>query len=462
MRTLKPAAALPAALLAALACAAAYVFVYGGVLQNAELPGFGMTLLAGTVLLAGLLLGWGRKKPDKQTVFLLLCAALLALCYSLFGSRTMRALNLPVLIALLTQGLLAFSGLNERPPLSPAGMREGALRFFSALGAHWGAPFSALAGLRQKRRLPGLWLGIFLAIPLLAVALLLLCSADAVFGTGFSGIAQSFQNLNFGLLIWQFGRLCVLTLLLFSALYTLSQPRREIAPAKARALPQITFGVPLAALCAVYALFVYVQFRYLFGGAETALLQGGYAQYARSGFFELVAVALLNLVVLSLCVSMCPPGRLLRALCALLTLLTAVILLSAAWRMRLYILAYGLSILRLLTLWAMAVIAAALLLMLCRLARPSLRIFPLLAALTLAGWIALNCVNTDRTIARYNIRAFEQGRLERLDAEYLCSLSPDVLPALREAPCYDEALRAYQTRGRTWFCMDLSDIRCLP
>ena len=35
----------------------------------------------------------------------------------------------------------------------------------------------------------------------------------------------------------------------------------------------------------VYAVFCYIQVRYLFGGIETALLQGGYAQYARSGFF---------------------------------------------------------------------------------------------------------------------------------------------------------------------------------
>ncbi len=449
-------AALAIALTAGCACAIVYVYAYGGILSNPSLPGFGMTLLSGVILATGVFLGRGRKKPEWQSRFLLLCASLLSLSYSLFGSRTMRLLNLPVLLALNAQALFALSGLNAQPPLSPAGVREGFRRFFHAPVAHWGAPFQALAGLRKQRRLPGLWLGAAVTLPLVLLVLLLLCSADAVFNARFSGLAQSLQRLNFGSFLWKALKTAVLSLFLFSFLYALSQPRHEMAAAQARSLPDATFGMLLSALCAVYALFVYVQFRYLFGGAETAVLQGGYAQYARSGFFELVAVSLLNLLVLSLTLTLCSPTRPLRALCALLTLLTAVILFSAFWRMRLYIRAFGLSTLRLLTLWAMGAIAAALALLLCRLLYPALRVFPLLTALLIAGWIALNYINVDRTIARYNVRAFEQGQMERFDADYLCSLSADVLPELRGTACYDDVLRALKAEESSWFCRDLS------
>ena len=52
----------------------------------------------------------------------------------------------------------------------------------------------------------------------------------------------------------------------------------------------------------LFLAFVLVQFRYLFGGAE--LVRGltgmSYADYARRGFFELVAVAALSLPLLLL------------------------------------------------------------------------------------------------------------------------------------------------------------------
>lgn len=50
-------------------------------------------------------------------------------------------------------------------------------------------------------------------------------------------------------------------------------------------------------LCALYALFAAVQFIYLFGGREAVAMRGGYAQYARNGFFELVVICALNLLL---------------------------------------------------------------------------------------------------------------------------------------------------------------------
>jgi uncharacterized protein DUF4153 len=58
--------------------------------------------------------------------------------------------------------------------------------------------------------------------------------------------------------------------------------------------------VALGALNLLFLAFVVVQFRYLFGGEGLVEERVGltYAEYARHGFFELVAVSVLVLVVL--------------------------------------------------------------------------------------------------------------------------------------------------------------------
>ena len=64
----------------------------------------------------------------------------------------------------------------------------------------------------------------------------------------------------------------------------------------------IELGVPLGLLNLLFLSFVLVQVRYFFGGAASVALTPGltYSEYARRGFFELVAVSALVLPLLLL------------------------------------------------------------------------------------------------------------------------------------------------------------------
>ena len=98
--------------------------------------------------------------------------------------------------------------------------------------------------------------------------------------------------------------------------------------------------------------------------------------------------------------------------------------------MRLYILAHGMTLLRLLTLWAMLMILLALICLLVKCIRPDLRLCPLLCTAALCSWVALNLSCMPLQVARYNVRAYQAGRLSTLDSDHLFSLSPDAWPAL--------------------------------
>lgn len=105
-----------------------------------------------------------------------------------------------------------------------------------------------------------------------------------------------------------------------------------------------------ALLGALFALFILVQARYLFGGSEVVLKTTGltYAQYARRGFFELVTVIVLTLPMLLfwqewLAKSSETNRAAVRKVVIAFSVMLLIILASAAYRMSLYVGAYGLS-----------------------------------------------------------------------------------------------------------------------
>lgn len=193
----------------------------------------------------------------------------------------------------------------------------------------------------------------------------------------------------------------------------------------------------LAVLDVLYAFFLAVQCAALFGGADYLAQVGiSYASYARSGFFQLVAVAAVNLACLLACLALCKgEGRGLRMVQVLGTLLVAasgVLLVSALWRMNLYVGAYGLSFKRVLTYWGMAVLAVLLAAALWKVWHRHFRWFRVLLSVGVAGWLLLNYANVDALVARYNI-----GR--GLDTGAVLSASDGRLGAL---PALEELLEA--------------------
>jgi Domain of unknown function (DUF4173) len=98
----------------------------------------------------------------------------------------------------------------------------------------------------------------------------------------------------------------------------------------------------------LFALFVGLQIAYLFGARDTLEAAGlTYSDYARRGFFELVAAAALaGGLVAALDRAIAPRSRWFVGLAIGLMCLTAIVLVSAAIRLRLYQEAYGWTELR--------------------------------------------------------------------------------------------------------------------
>ncbi len=207
-----------------------------------------------------------------------------------------------------------------------------------------------------------------------------------------------------------------------------------------RRLRVLDWALPVAVLDALFATFVVVQLAVLFGGREHVLGVGGpnYAEYARSGFWQLVTVTVLTLGVIGLAVRLAPRGTpaerfWLRALLGLLACLTLVIVASALKRLALYDSEYGFTRLRLLVGACEVWLGGLFLLVLVAGVRLRARWLPRAALGTgVAALLALAVLNPDRFIADHNIDRY--AKTGRLDTRYLAQLSADATPALARLP----------------------------
>jgi hypothetical protein len=144
-----------------------------------------------------------------------------------------------------------------------------------------------------------------------------------------------------------------------------------------------------------------------------------YAEYARSGFAQLLTVAALTFAVLAAGRRWARPQRALElALC----LLTLVVLASALRRLGLYEETYGFTRLRFAAHAALLYLGALFALVLFTRAPQAI------VAVTAAAVLLFALSDPERRIAEHNVERFE--RTGKVDLAYLRSLGPDASPAL--------------------------------
>lgn len=365
---------------------------------------------------------------------------LLSLTFVLFSNGWFRFWNIGFLLVLLTVHAFQISGAGRKPWTAPSMLWE---RFkllmdglFCRLGAI-GAAFEGFTGPAARRGLT-VGVGLLITVPLLLLAAALLGQADMLFNRLTSGLMDFiWTHLDVAIVRVLLGLLCAP--FLFSLLYALGRPKplKEEKAASLHKLGSTAAVMALGGLDALYLFFVGVQARALFGGEDYLAQMGiSYAEYARSGFFQLVFVAMLNLGVVLALLQLTDREKhgwnAVRALATLLVALSGVILVSAAWRMTLYVLAYGLSFKRALTYWGMVMIALLLAAACVKVWRERFRFFRFAAVAALAGWLVLNYANVDRIVAEYNVNAYLNGSLDIIDLDYLADLSYEALPALEK------------------------------
>ena len=176
-------------------------------------------------------------------------------------------------------------------------------------------------------------------------------------------------------------------------------------------------------LCVLYVFFSVIQILYLFIGNMELPTGYTYAGYAREGFFQLLAVCVINLVLVLTCLYLFRESKILKGILTVICACTFIMILSSALRMIMYINSFALTFLRLFVLWSLAVIFF---LMAGITATIFWKRFPLFlyGVITVTVcYIALSFSHPDYLIARYDL-SHDGSR------DYLCQLSADATPAI--------------------------------
>ncbi|WP_245661795.1 DUF4153 domain-containing protein [Nocardia salmonicida] len=310
--------------------------------------------------------------------------------------------------------------------------------------ASFGAVPWAFSGLRESRstRTSGVrryGVSVAATAALLVVFVPLLGGADATFAKLLNGLVPTVD----GPAAWRWIFLfAVVTVGVLAALYLLAGPPAHAADSvrPVRLWSRSEWMLPVGALTVLFAVFVGAQFVALFGGDDYVQRTAGltYAEYARSGFWQLSAVSILTLAVILAVLhwsvqDTAADRRSLRVLLSAVSVLALVIVCSALGRMWTYQQAYGFTVLRLLVTTCELWVGLVYVLVLIAIARLRWSWVPRAAIGTALGTlIALALLNPEHLVAERNIDRWQTSG--RLDADYLSNLSPDILPALDPLP----------------------------
>jgi hypothetical protein len=419
---------------------------------------FGISVILFLCLFSGVVL-WKRKtvQINLLSVLFAISALGLSLSFSIFNNETLRALN-TLLLPFATTGFYLTLLHKEWGKVH---FRLIHVLFGKIIGAPLFAisklvvPFKRLITPKQLKvdqRIIQIGFGIIIALPVLLIIISLLAGSDEIFNQGLIRLFDFEWLKHFDLWVEHGIVISVLALYFFGYLWHMnaSGSGYEMPKMPKRYLETITMITFLSIILIVYTVFSYIQVKYLF--LQGALPEGfTYAEYARTGFFQLLAATCFNGLILILVhrgtkYETSGSNPVVKGMLTLLVGFSLMLLYTGFYRMFLYEAAYGYTELRLFVLFFMAFIGLSLLLVCLWIWKESVPLFKGILILSMVFYMALNYINIDATIAYKNIH--HASASEILDESHLSWLSVDAYPVLKSDliyhPNYKEILQSFE------------------
>ncbi len=433
-----------------------------GVNLFADLP-LGLNMLCFAALA---LLGFGGMRFVQKQPISKIEGGLIGLVLFFVASLVWResiVLNILSVMSLLLLGIVAFA-VSKHHQWNAWYLRHGgkdslaAAHYVVSTPLHLGLTsyqesLSLLQRLCDKQTSEAVVRGLLFATPVIVLFALLLMNADARFESSISHLFD--WNLS---ALWSNAGLFILCFILAATLQRaagvltpkpemnkeISQDiiEQDIEPeaqqASVKKAYRIEIGIILVLVNVLFLSFVWVQFSYFFGGdAMVQALNGpSYSEYARRGFFQLLVVAILVILLLLISYVMFKPSTLaqqrwFQVLAGSLIILTWIIELSAVHRMFIYVEAYGLTELRFYSSIMMLWVAGMLLWFSLSVLRNQAGLFLFGTVMSLLLSVALlHVINPDATIMRTNLERLETG--QHFDVNYIKQLSADMIPTVAQ------------------------------
>lgn len=379
----------------------------------------------------------------KATIACYLGSLLLGLSSMLTSSGTLQFFNIVGIILLLDLSLLhQFNKDDQWDFLKYFGRMIGLVfHCIATIGMPFmdSAQFLTNTKLFKNEKVKNITLGIAIAIPLLWVIVALLSSADLLFG---EMTKQTYQflfssNLFYVGIMILFGFLscyCIICGSVIKIGVEDNNKQRKLAD------PSIAITA-MTLLCLVYVVFCSIQVIYLFtNGLFILPAEFTFSEYARRGFFELLAVTVINIVLMLICSSFFRESKILRFILTIMTICTYIMIGSATYRMLLYIGAYNLTFMRLLVLLFLLIDALMLAGIIVSIYNKKIKLFGYCVGVVTVCYLLFSFARPDYYIASYHIQHKEELNMEDiffLTKELSYDAAPIVVPLLSDPGRFD-------------------------
>lgn len=273
------------------------------------------------------------------------------------------------------------------------------------------------------------FIGLLAAIPMLILLITLLGAADAVFSSVIHKLLGTLlkpATICSVLFRFSFGALALYCVICCCCLHGL----KPDGVSRRKGEPMIALAC-MSSICIVYLLFSGIQVVYLFMGKGNLPEGYTFSSYARQGFFQLLFVAFLNLIMVLCCLKYIRPSRSLNVILTIICICTYVMIASACYRMMLYVKEYRLTYLRFIVLWFLAMLSVLMIGVTLIIWKTRFPLFPYSLAVVSLCYIALVWAKPGSIIAWDYVNHMDPTYITEDDFCFLYyGLSADAAPAI--------------------------------
>lgn len=376
-------------------------------------------------------------KDKKITVYGLLCgiiSLLLALPFAITSNAAVRILSAFAGVLLEWVWFASLSGKAVfNGDLGLFGFFLGA--FFYGIGdMPKSVKAAASAKTEKSKKTLKILAGVLCAVPVLAVVIPLLISSDVAFETLAMKILPDAAPL---------AAQIILTIIIapFIIGFAFSLKKREKSAFESKSFKGFDTAFSASFFAAVslcYIVYLFSQLAYFFSAFSGFLppkFEFSYAEYARRGFFELCAIAGINLVLIFFMIifSKKKDGKIpaiLKIFGCFIGAFTLLISATALSKMYLYIRNYGMTVLRIGTSVFMIIMALTFIAVIIRLFNEKIKVLQFALAVSGIALVVLGTFNINSLVVKYNYDAYKSGRLKEIDINYLYEIGEESVPYL--------------------------------
>ena len=281
-------------------------------------------------------------------------------------------------------------------------------------------------------------IGLLISVPVVGILVALLANADIVFNKlivnnlRFNFRVETMFGVSITFALFFFGAYCIMRFF--------SQKKLDEEVKNHRNFEPVIAITVLSLVSVLYLTFSLIQIVYLFLGGGSLPEGYSYSDYAREGFFQLLAVSIINFLMVLFVNNYFRESRILKVLMTIISGCTYIMIASSFVRIMMYIDAALLTNLRIWVLWGLALFSILFVAVIISIYKHEFPLFKYCVIVVSVLYLILSFARPDYIIADYNLKNLHtiEASIAEQDIDYMKRLSSDAAPAIAK---YDNDLK---------------------